>query len=42
MTTALGDGKNIMDAFKSQCDAYLVKPIEKAKLDEILNKYKLI
>ena len=42
MTTALGDGKNIMDAFKSQCDAYIVKPIEKEKLEEILKKHELI
>ncbi len=42
MTTALGDGKNIMDAFKSQCDAYLVKPIEKNKLEEILKQHELI
>ncbi|MBF0501730.1 MAG: response regulator [Candidatus Riflebacteria bacterium] len=32
MTTALDDFKNIMTAFRHQCEAYLVKPIEKAKL----------
>lgn len=32
MTTALDDFKNIMTAFREQCEAYLVKPIEKAKL----------
>jgi two-component system chemotaxis response regulator CheY len=32
MTTALDDKKNIMTAFREQCDAYLVKPIERDKL----------
>ncbi|MEW5814115.1 MAG: response regulator [Spirochaetota bacterium] len=34
MTTALNDPKNIMDAFKSQCEAYVPKPISKQKLLE--------
>lgn len=38
MTTALSDKRNIMSAFKEQCDAYLVKPIEKEKLEEDLKK----
>lgn len=32
MTTALKDSGNIMNAFKSQCEAYLVKPIDREKL----------
>lgn len=32
MTTALGDKDNVMAAFREQCDAYLVKPVEKPKL----------
>ncbi len=32
MTTALSDPRIIMKAFKEQCEAYLVKPIEKQKL----------
>ena len=32
MTTALSDAKSIMRAFKSQCEAYLIKPIDKEKL----------
>jgi two-component system, chemotaxis family, chemotaxis protein CheY len=32
MITALGDTENIMEAFKGQCEAYLVKPIDKEKL----------
>lgn len=34
MTTALNDPKNIMEAFKSQCEAYIPKPITKQKLFE--------
>jgi two-component system chemotaxis response regulator CheY len=32
MTTALDDSKNIMEAFKSQCESYITKPIAKQKL----------
>jgi two-component system chemotaxis response regulator CheY len=32
MTTALDDRRNIIEAFKSQCEAYLIKPIDKARL----------
>jgi len=42
MTTALGDGPNVMGAFREACDAYLVKPIDKAKLLEHLREWKLI
>jgi len=42
MTTALDDKGNVMTAFREQCDAYLVKPIEKAKLVENLKKLSLI
>lgn len=42
MTTALGDVKNVSAAYKSLCDGYLNKPIEKAKLLEELRKLKLI
>ncbi len=34
MTTALSDPKNIMEAFSSQCEAYIPKPISKKKLLE--------
>jgi two-component system, chemotaxis family, chemotaxis protein CheY len=34
MTTALDDKKNIMNAFREQCDIYLVKPIDREKLRE--------
>ncbi|MBF0099910.1 MAG: response regulator [Desulfobacterales bacterium] len=42
MTTALGDHKSIMEAFKGQCEDYMVKPIEKAKLIQKLEKLGLI
>ena len=42
MTTALGDGENVMQSFKEACDAYVVKPIDKAKLLDELRKLELI
>ena len=36
MTTSYGDSKNIMEAFKDLCDAYLVKPIQIEKLNKEL------
>jgi two-component system chemotaxis response regulator CheY len=32
MITALGDHRSIMDAFRSQCEGYIVKPIRKDKV----------
>jgi two-component system chemotaxis response regulator CheY len=32
MITAAGDLQNVKEAWKSQCEAYLVKPIEKQRL----------
>jgi two-component system chemotaxis response regulator CheY len=42
MTTALKDGKNVMQAFRDLCDGYVVKPIEKAKLLKCLREFGLI
>ncbi len=42
MTTALGDLKNVGEAYHSLCDAYLVKPIQKKQLIEELRKLELI
>jgi two-component system, chemotaxis family, chemotaxis protein CheY len=42
MTTCLKDSQNIMHAFKEQCDAYLVKPIARAKLIDQLAKLGLV
>lgn len=41
MTTALGDKDNIMTAFKEQCDGYLIKPVHKQKLIELLDQLNL-
>ena len=38
MTTALNDPTNVLEAIKSQCNDYLVKPIDKNKLLEKLKK----
>jgi two-component system chemotaxis response regulator CheY len=32
MITALGDHRSIMEAFRSQCEGYIVKPIRKDKV----------
>ena len=32
MITALGDHRTVMDAFRSQCEGYIVKPIRKDKV----------
>jgi two-component system chemotaxis response regulator CheY len=42
MTTALDDPRNVFDAFKSLCDAYLVKPIKKAELIRRIRSFGLI
>jgi two-component system chemotaxis response regulator CheY len=43
MTTALGAPKDVFDAFyQGGCTSYLVKPIEKKQLIELLKDYKLI
>ena len=36
MTTALDTSKDILGSFKNQCDAYIVKPIEKEKFTKTL------
>ena len=38
MTTALSDISNIKESFREQCEAYLVKPIEKQKLINCLKE----
>jgi two-component system, chemotaxis family, chemotaxis protein CheY len=42
MTTALGDMKTMDKAYICLCDAYLVKPIDKAKLLKELRKLEII
>jgi two-component system, chemotaxis family, chemotaxis protein CheY len=42
MTSALGDSENIRHAFRGQCEAYLVKPIDKQSLIQKLIEFGLI
>ena len=42
MTTALDDVKNVVESFKSLCDAYLFKPIDTGKLDAHLRELDLV
>jgi two-component system, chemotaxis family, chemotaxis protein CheY len=42
VTTGLKDKTNIMSAFREQCDAYLIKPLDQAKLLGELRKLGLI
>ncbi|MDD3014322.1 MAG: response regulator [Candidatus Gastranaerophilales bacterium] len=41
MTTALDDSENIKHAFREQCEAYLVKPIDRQKLMDKLSEFGL-
>jgi len=42
MVTALGDKKNILDAFHEGCEYYLVKPFQQQKILELLAEMKLL
>jgi two-component system chemotaxis response regulator CheY len=42
MTTALGDAKNVLKAFRSQCEGYLQKPISKEAIIRELRELNLI
>jgi two-component system, chemotaxis family, chemotaxis protein CheY len=42
MTTALRNSENVMGAFRAQADGYLVKPIDKTRLIEEIQKLGLI
>ena len=37
MATCYGDSKNVLESFNELCDAYLVKPIHKEKLEKELH-----
>ncbi len=41
ITTALKDSKNVMQAFRANCDGYLTKPYDKEKLEKELEKLEL-
>jgi two-component system, chemotaxis family, chemotaxis protein CheY len=42
MTTALGDVQSVSTAYSELCDGYLIKPIDKSKLLDLLNTLHLI
>ena len=42
MTSALDDSQNVIEAFRSQCEGYLVKPVEKKALLDQLCKLGLL
>ncbi|MBT3225458.1 MAG: response regulator [Deltaproteobacteria bacterium] len=42
MVTALGDKKNILEAFHEGCEYYLVKPFQQKKILELLNEMDLL
>ncbi len=42
MTTALEDSKNVIGSFREGCEAYIVKPVEKDKLFEEIQKLGII
>ena len=42
LTMALHDSKNILRAFRSQCEAYLIKPIDKQTLFDELRSRRLL
>jgi len=42
MTTSLGSPKQVMRAFDEMCNGYLVKPIMKSQLDQLLKKFNLV
>ncbi len=42
MTTAFGDMDNKLTAVKEFCDAYLVKPIDRSKVLELIDSFGLI
>ena len=42
MTTALGDSKHVMGAFREGCEGYIVKPVEKQKLLAEMEKLGLL
>ncbi len=42
MTSALKDSKNVLGAFKTGCEAYLVKPFERKKFLKVIQDLDLI
>ncbi|MCP4678870.1 MAG: response regulator [Deltaproteobacteria bacterium] len=42
MTTALSDRKNILKAFREQCDGYIVKPIDENRILKQLKELRIV
>lgn len=42
MTTALSDAELVQEAFAQGCDAYAAKPLDTAKMLDVLGKFQLI
>ena len=42
MTTSLGDGRNVSQAFREHCTGYLTKPIDLDKLVQLLHEHGLV
>ncbi len=42
MVTPLSDSKNVLSAFREQCDGYITKPVDRSKLIKELQKLSLI
>lgn len=42
MITAMDDKKNVFQAFKGGCEAYIVKPVERTKLMEAIARLGLV
>jgi CheY-like chemotaxis protein len=39
MTTSVEDRSRVMDAFRSQAQAYVIKPVDHAKLRKVLKEF---
>ena len=39
MTTAMDDSEHVMASFRASCDAYLIKPIKREKLHELVRQH---
>jgi two-component system chemotaxis response regulator CheY len=42
MTTVLNDSKNVMEAFRSQCEGYVLKPVTREKIEVQLRSLNIV
>ena len=42
ITSALHDSKNVMEAFRAQCDGYIIKPYDRARINAELKQLEVI